>query len=156
MWMKSDILTTMASVLDSQLALLERETVGRPDAMPAERAAAVADLVALHTAVYEEVMERRLGDHGLTEAHRPLVPQFRRWIETARRVVAAARDLRAAGESVAGVDDLVRAINRAKPVVEAFDETVSLNQRIARGEAGTYRPLAEVMDELRSKPQPPR
>ena len=145
----------MASVLDSQLALLERETAGNVETTPAERAGALADLVALHTAVYE-VMERRIGDAGLTEAHRPSVPQFRRWIETARRAVAAARQLRTVGEQVPGVDDLVRAINRAKPLAEEFDETVKLNQRIARGEAGTYRPLAEVMDELRSKPQPPR
>lgn len=137
------------------MTLLERETAGHPDATPAERAAAVADLVALHTAVYE-AMELRLGDEGLTEAHRPLVPLFQRWLRTARRIIESARDLRKAGQPVGGVDDLVRAINRAKLVAETFEETVALNQRIARGEAGTYRALAEVKDELRSAAQPPR
>jgi hypothetical protein len=144
----------MVNVLESHLALLEREAEARPGVTTAERAGVVGELIALHAAVFG-VMERHVGVNGLAEAHRPLVPLFRRWLETARRIVAAARDLRAAGHPVGDLDDLLRAMNRAKPVAEDFDHVVRLNARLARGEAGTYRPLGEVMDGLRSPRQPP-
>jgi len=35
---------------------------------------------------------------------------------------------------VAGYDDLLRAMNRSKPVAESFDYFVELNIRLARGE----------------------
>ena len=141
------------SVLESHLTLLEQEAEPRPGLTPAERAGVAGDLVALHAAVYE-VLERHIGGEGLTEAHRPLVPLFRRWPHTARRIIAVARDLRTEGQQVGNVDDLLRAVNRAKPVGEDFDQVVRLNQRTARGEAGAHRPLAEVMDELRLEGRP--
>ena len=145
----------MESVLEPHLALLERQAESRSGASAAERAGALEDVVSLHTAVYQ-VMERHLGEQGLTEAHRPLVPLFRRWLHAARGIVAAARDLRTEGQEVGGLDDLLRAMNRAKPAAEDFDYILGLNQRVGRaGEAATYRPLAEVVDELRSKPRPP-
>jgi hypothetical protein len=54
-----------------------------------------------------------------------------------------------------GIDELIRTINRSKPMAEEFEDYVRLNQRIMSGEAGTYRPLDEVLDELRHLDQSP-
>lgn len=140
----------MATVLESHLALLERAAGVPADAALTERVGGVEDLIALHTAVFE-AMERRLGQDGLNEGHRALVPLFRRWLEAARRFAAAGAELRRQGHAVAGLDELLRAMNRAKPVAEDFDQVLALNQRIVRGEAAAYRPLPEVADELRSQ-----
>jgi len=144
----------MVAVLESHLSLLEREAADPSGTNLAERAGFVEDLIVLHLAVFGG-MERHLGADGLTEAHRFMVPLFRRWVHTARSLIITARDLRAAGV-VIHLDPLLSAINRAKPVAEDFDHFVELNQRLDRGHAGSYRPLAEVVDELRSEPQPPR
>jgi hypothetical protein len=141
----------MPEALESHLALLEREAASSAEVSPAERTRGLEDLVALHLALFE-AFERRLGPDGVNEDHRPLVPLFRRWLATARRFAASAAELRRQGHTPARLDDLMWAINRAKLVAEDFDHVVALNQRIARGEAGTYRPLSEVEDELRSEP----
>ena len=140
----------MVSILEPHLELLEREAGSCRGSTPAEQASVVTDLAALHVALYS-ALERQIGPHGVTEAHRPLVPLFRRWIDTARRIVKAGAELKRQGQNVEGIDDLVRSINHAKPVGEQFDWVVGLNARIARGEEGTYRPLAEFLEELRSK-----
>lgn len=145
----------MVSALECHLALLEREALNRPTPSGSEGADRLDEVIALHVGLYE-VMERRVGPNGLSDAHRTLVPMFRRWLATARLFVADARDLRAAGRPVVGVDDLLRAINRAKPIAEDFEHIVTLNGRVARGQGGSYRPLAGVVDELRTGPQPPR
>jgi hypothetical protein len=111
----------------------------------------VEDLIAIHLAIFE-ALQRHIGEHGLTAAHRPLVPLFQRWLETARRIKGTISELRAKGLSVAGLDDLLRTINRSKPVAEDFDDMVALNERLARREPGEYFPLAEVLDELRDQP----
>ena len=114
-------------------------------------AALLERMIRQHASVYE-VMQQQLGFTDLTEAHRPLVPSFRGWLDTARQLVAACRELPPAARPVAALDDLLRAMNRSKLVAEDFDYFVRRNERAARGEFGPYRPLAEVMDELRSKP----
>ena len=145
----------MPSALESHLELLEREAHAAPRAGQAP--GALEELIALHTGLYE-VMERRIGPGGLSEGHRPLVPMFRRWLDTARRLAAAAaaRDDHDPGRPAAGLDELLRAMNRAKPVAEDFEHVIRLNERIARGEAGSYRALQVVVDGLRAEPQPPR
>jgi len=141
----------MPEVLESHLALLEREAASAADASPAERARRLEDLVALHLALLD-AFERRLGPDGVNEGHRPLVPLFRRWLATARRLAASAAELRRQGHTPARVDDLMWGINSAKLVAEDFDCVLALNQRTARGEAGIHHPLSEIEDELRSKP----
>jgi hypothetical protein len=111
----------------------------------------IEDMIAIHLGVFT-ALESHVGEDGLTAAHRPLVPLYQRWLETARRIKAAVAQLRAKGQNVAGLDDLMRTINRSKLVAERFDDMVALNERMARGEPGEYIPLAEVLDELRSKP----
>ena len=142
----------MVTVLESHLSLLEHEAEGTCESTLSERVDRIQDLISLHLAVYEG-MERHIGEGGLTEAHRHLVPLFQRWLRTARHIVSAARELRVQGQSVPGIDNLVRTINRSKPMAEDFDDFVRLNQRIRSGEAGTYRPLDEVVDELRHRDQ---
>jgi len=142
----------MVTVLESHLSLLEHEAEGAPESTMSERVERTQDLISLHLAVYE-ALERHIGGGGLTEAHRPLVPLFQRWLHAARRIVDAARELRRQGQPVPEVDDLVRTINRSKPMAEDFDDFVRLNERIRRGEPGTYRPLDEVIDELRRRDQ---
>jgi hypothetical protein len=142
----------MASVVDSYLALAEQDPAGVGSTGVEERATALEVLVALHTAFYE-VLERRLGDDGLTDAHRPLIPLFRRWMESARQMVEQARELRSKGRPIAGIDPLVCAINRAKIPAESFDHFVELNERMKRGEPGTYAPWPEVVRELRAERQ---
>jgi hypothetical protein len=138
----------MASVLDSYLTLLESDPGMGPSGVAAERAIAVEESVAVHSAIFD-VMERRIGPGGLNHMHRPMIPLFQRWITVARRIVADARELRLAGHPLKGIDDLLRAINHAKLVAEYFDETVAMNERIGRNEPGAYHPLAEIRDELR-------
>jgi hypothetical protein len=144
----------MVAVLESHLSLLEQEANTPSATNAAERTAFVEDVIALHLAVFE-AMERHLGADGLTESHRFMVPLYRRWIHSARLMIVTARDLKAAGVTI-HLDPLLSAINRAKPVAEDFDHFVELNQRLDRGQAGSYRPLAEVVDELRSRTQQPR
>lgn len=141
----------MASVLESHLALLEREAEVRMDSTGPERARLLEDVVSLHTAVYEAI-ERRIAGEGLTEADRPLVPLFRRWLSAARRILQSAGELRSQGQRVHGLDELLRAINRAKPAADDFDQVVAVNRRTASHEPGTHRPLGEVLDELRAQP----
>jgi hypothetical protein len=138
----------MVTVLESHLSLLEHEAEDAPESTLSERVEHMRDLISMHLAVYEG-MERHLGENGIAEAHRPLVPLFQRWLNTARRISDAARELRIQGHPVPGIDELIRTINRSKPMAEDFEDYVRLNQRIMSGEAGTYRPLDEVLDELR-------
>jgi hypothetical protein len=138
----------MVSVLDSILSLLGRDSIEESGSL-VERAAALDEKIAVHVAMFE-VMERRLGPAGLTASHRHLVPRYQCWMTVARRMVENARELRKQGQTVSGTDDLVRAINHAKPVAEDFEETVALNERITRGEGGKYIPLAEIRNELRA------
>jgi phosphoglycolate phosphatase-like HAD superfamily hydrolase len=145
----------MPTVLESHLALLEREAFAAPAPSDAGDSDRLEQLVALHVALYE-VLERRLGPDGLVEAHRPLVPMFQRWLETARQLKAEARRLRVAGQPVPDLDDLLRAMNRAKCTAEAFDHFVALNERLARGEKPQGRPLAAILDELRITTPPVR
>jgi hypothetical protein len=143
----------MVAALESHLSLLEHEAADASVADAAERAGLIKDLIALHLAVFEG-MERHLGPDGLTEAHRFMVPLFRRWIHTARSLVGTARDLKSVGV-ILQLDPLLSAINRAKPVAEDFDHFVQLNHR-PLADPGSYRPLAEVVDELQPQPQHPR
>lgn len=147
----------MASALESHLALLEHEAGAGAAAAGANDADRLDDLIALHVGLFG-VMERRLGTDGLSECHRPLVPLYQRWLETARRLRDSARDQRRqAGRPAAGVDDLVRAMNRSKIVAEDFDHFVELNAKVR---SGTYVPrgrtLAEVTSELRGEARPTR
>ena len=141
----------MPSLFESILDVLNREAAPQISDAKGE-VEHVEDMIAMHLAVFA-ALERHLGDDGLAEAHRPLVPLFQRWLETARRIKAKVGELRAKGQTVAGLDDLLRTINRSKPVAERFDDMVELNERIKRGEPGQYRPLSEFLDELRSKSQ---
>jgi hypothetical protein len=100
----------MVTVLESHLSLLEREAEDRPTSTAADRVGLVEDLIGLHLALYER-LERHLGQGGVTEAHRPLVPLFIRWLHTARRIKDAACELRREGQEVAGFDLLLRTIN---------------------------------------------
>ena len=70
------------------------------------------------------------------------MPLFRRWLDSARKVKELARGLRAAGQSVAGYDNLLRAMNRSKPVAESFDRFVELNAHLKAEEAGCQTAVA--------------
>ena len=140
----------MPSILESHLELLEKEAAPQiSDAQ--DEVKRVEQMIAIHLTVFN-LLEDQIGDEGLTESHRPLVPLFQRWLETARQIKAAVGALRAKGKTAANFDDLLRMMNRSKPIAEDFDEMVALNERVARGEPGEYFPLAEVLDELRNKP----
>ena len=140
----------MTNVFESYLALAEQDPHPGSRGTLEDRASSLEDQVAAHTAIFQ-AMESRLGDQGLTESHRPLIPLYQRWMNAARQLVVRARELRAQGRPVAGVDELVCAINGAKDVAEDFDHTVELTNRIRRGEPpGPSRPLQEVLDELRA------
>lgn len=136
----------VVAALESHLSLLERESQIPPGVSTLDQAKLIQDLVALHLAVFDG-LERRLGSEGLTESHRPMVPLFRRWLQTARRLIVWARDLRGNGILI-DLDPLLSAINRAKPIAEDFDYFIGLNQGLDRGLTGSYRSLAEVIDEL--------
>jgi hypothetical protein len=139
------------SILESHLELLEREVGVHPNSSAAESAIAVEDAISVHLALFD-VLERRIGTGGLSEQHRPLVPLFQRWLDAARRIVKSA----AKSSPASGLDGLLRAINRAKPAAEDFDRIVALNNRTTSGETGTYRPLSEVVNGVRSSAQPLR
>jgi hypothetical protein len=115
----------MDGFLESQIGLLERgsESVAPPDA---ERARLVEDLIAFQLTALER-LEKHLGPGGLSERDRPLVPLFQRWLNAARKVKELVKELQGGGQTVAGYDDLLRAMNRSKPVAESFDHFVQLN-----------------------------
>jgi hypothetical protein len=113
----------MLHFLESQIGLLER---GAPS--PDERE--VEDLIAFHITALDR-LESHLDPHGLSEADRPLVPLFQRWLSAAKQVKEAARNLKNQGHTVNGFDDLLRAMNRSKPVAESFDYFVGLNKRLS-------------------------
>jgi hypothetical protein len=139
-----------SKVFESYLALAEQDPSAGATPSPEERAVALEDRIAAHTAIFA-AMERRIGDEGIGEPHRPLIPLFQRWMHGARQLVAQARDTRAAGRPIRGVDELVCAINDAKVVAERFDQTVQVNDRLRRGEPpGPSRPLGEVWNEIRA------
>ena len=138
----------MVRVLESHLAPHEQEAVADSTVPLSDRASALSDVISFHVSLFE-ALDRRLGTEGLSEAHRPLVPLFQRWLITARRMATAARELIAQGQLVVGLNDLARAMNRAKPTAEHFDYYVETNDRIARGEPIHYTPLNEVLNELR-------
>lgn len=154
----------MTTALEPHLALLEQasQDVAAADPVAATVASGAGadrldELIALHVSLFE-VMERRLGTDGLSECHRPLVPLYQRWLETARRFRDQARDQRRrTGRPAAGLDDLLRAMNQSKIVAEDFEHVVRVNEQIR---AGTYppigRPLAEVVSELRGEARPAR
>ena len=119
----------MATFLESQIGLLEQESVS-PDAP------AVEDLIAFSLTALER-LESHLGRGGLSERDRPLVPLFQRWLSAAGKVKEMARSLRNMGETVSGFDDLLRAMNRSKPVAESFDHFVELNRRLASSESAS-------------------
>jgi hypothetical protein len=56
---------------------------------------------------------------------------FQRWLTAAKHVKELSRNLRTEGHAVEGFDDLLRAMNRSKPVAESFDYFVGLNQRLS-------------------------
>ena len=121
----------MVAFLDSQIGLLETglETFGSvaPDA---EGARLVEDLIAIHLTTLDAW--RGTSSGGISEPDRFLVPLFQRWLNAAaRKVKESAKSLRATGHPVAGYDDLLRAMNRSKPVAERFDYFVELNARLA-------------------------
>lgn len=113
----------MSGFLDSQLGLLERQT-GSPNVQEVE------DLIAFHLTTLER-LESHLGSEGILETHRRLVPLFQRWLSSARNTKQLVRTLRNAGHSVSNYDDLLRAMNRSKPIAESFDRFVELNARLA-------------------------
>ena len=121
----------MPHFLESQIGLLER---GAPP-----EATEVEDLIAFHVIALDR-LESHLGPHGLSEADRPLVPLFQRWLSAAKQVKEAARNLKSQGHSVEGFDNLLRAMNRSKPVAESFDYFVELNKRLS-SEQSTARGL---------------
>jgi hypothetical protein len=117
----------MATFLESQIGLLEQESVC-PDAP------AVEDLIAFSLTALER-LESHLGRGGLSERDRPLVPLFQRWLSAANKVKELARTLRSTGESVSGYDELLRAMNRSKPVAESFEHFAELNRRLSSSES---------------------
>lgn len=127
----------MVAFLESQIGLLETESESFDPAPSGEgRARLAEDLIAFHLTALER-LEGHLGPGGLSQGDRPLVPLFRRWLGSARKVKELARSLRAAGQPVPGYDNLLRAMNRSKPVAESFDRFVELNARLAaEGSAG--------------------
>lgn len=141
----------MASVLETYLSAVEHDTAVTEVASLADRAQSIEEIIAMHTALLK-AMERRLGDQGIQEKHRPLIPLFQRWTLAARRIAGTVWELNRAGVQVAGIDDLMFSINHAKTMTEEFDHFVELNERLARGEPGNYRPLSEVMNDLRNRP----
>jgi hypothetical protein len=141
----------MTSVFEPYLALAELEDAAAADRTVEQRAAILEDRAAAHTAIFK-AMNRRIDQQGVIESDRSLIPLYQRWIASARQMVVLARESRAAGRPIAGIDDLGFSINRAKPVADRFDQTLQYHERIRRGErpAGPHYPLAEVIDELRS------
>jgi hypothetical protein len=130
----------MVAFLESQIGLLETGSESFDPAPSGEdRARLAEDLIAFHLTALER-LESHLGPGGLSERDRPLVPLFRRWLDSARKVKELARSLRAAGQPAAGYDNLLRAMNRSKPVAESFDRFVELNARLAA--EGSERPAA--------------
>lgn len=120
----------MVAFLESQIGLLESGMESLDPTPPdAERARLAEDLIAFHLTALER-LEGHLGACGLSERDRPLVPLFRRWLDSARKVKEFARSLRSAGQLIEGYDDLLRAMNRSKPVAESFDRFVELNARV--------------------------
>lgn len=119
----------MASFLECQIGLLEQEPAS-PDA------AEVDDLIAFHLTALER-LESHLGPGGLSERDRPLLPLFQRWLRAAGKVKDLARNLRSRGEIVNGYDDLLRAMNRSKPVAESFQYFVDLNTSLAGGDSAS-------------------
>lgn len=109
----------MTTVLESQIGLLERESVS-PDQGEVE------DLIAFTLTALAR-LETHLGAGGLSERDRPLVPLFQRWLIAAGNVKELARGVRDTGVTVNGFDDLLRAMNRLKPVAESFEHFVELN-----------------------------
>src|SRR5258706_587647 len=103
----------MVNFLESQIGLLERQTVS-PDVQEVE------DLIAFHLTALER-LEIHLCPDGLSQADRELVPLFQRWLRAARNVKELARAHRDGGPPVGNYDDLPRAINRSKPIAEDFD-----------------------------------
>lgn len=121
----------MATVLESQIGLLEREPVS-PDR------AEVEDLIAFALTALTR-LEMHLAPGGLSERDRPLVPLFQRWLIAARNVKELAKGLQSTGVTVIGYDDLLRAMNRSKPVAESFEHFVELNGRLAESQGVTNR-----------------
>lgn len=119
----------MTTVLESQIGLLERESVS-PDL------AEIEDLIAFALTALAR-LETHLGPGGLSERDRPLVPLFQRWLIAARNAKELARSLGSAGVTVTGYDDLLRAMNRSKPVAESFEHFVELNGRLASAHPAT-------------------
>jgi hypothetical protein len=128
----------MVAFLESQISLLETGSELAPPLQDCEHARLVEDLIAFHLTALER-LEGHLGIGGLTENGRPFVPLFQRWLNAARKVKLLAKELRSAGQSVAGYDDLLRAMNRSKPVAERFDHFVALNARLAQAETAAQR-----------------
>lgn len=119
----------MTSVLESQIGLLEREPMSHDRAE-------VEDLIAFTLTALSR-LESHLGLGGLSELDRPLVPLFRRWLIAAGNVKELAQSQRRAGVAVTGYDDLLRAMNRSKPVAENFEHFVELNRRLASAHSAT-------------------
>jgi hypothetical protein len=117
----------MTTFLESQIGLLEREQMS-PDVSEVE------DLIAFHLTALDR-LESHLAPGGLSERDRPLVPLFQRWLSAAGKVKELARSLRSGGKPVNGYDDLLRAMNRSKPVAERFQYFVELNSRLASPES---------------------
>jgi hypothetical protein len=117
----------MPVFLESQIGLLEHGA-------PSPDATEVEDLIAFHLTALER-LESRLGPGGISEADRPLVPLFQRWLSAARHVKEFVRDLQSKGRVVGGYDDLLRAMNRSKPMAERFDHFVALNERLSNEQA---------------------
>jgi hypothetical protein len=113
----------MVKFLESELGLLETEPISSDVPQVEDRIA--FQLIAL------ERLEARLGAGGLSESDRPLVSLFHRWLMVARKLKETALALRASGHLIGGYDDLLRAINRSKPIAESFDYFVGLNQGAA-------------------------
>jgi hypothetical protein len=140
----------MVSVLDSYLSLVEHDPGFGEVESAFDRRKSVEEMLAVHTALFL-VMERRLGEEGIKEEHRSLVPLFQRWLAVARRITPAVWELKRAGIKVAGLDEFMFSINRSKWMAEEFDFWIKRNQEIARGELGKTIPLTELMNELRNR-----
>ena len=116
----------MVAFLTSQIGLLEKESLSAD-------VGEVEDLIAFSLTALDR-LESHLGPDGLSERDRPLVPLFQRWLRAAGKVKEIARTLRNSGVTVRGYDDLLRTMNRSKPVAESFDHFVALNRRLATAE----------------------
>jgi hypothetical protein len=119
----------MTTVLESQIRLREREPVS-PDVREIE------DLIAFALTALAR-LEKHLGPGGLSELDRALVPLFQRWLSAAGKVKELARAMRSTGATVNGYDELLRAMNRSKPVAESFEHFVELNRRLASAGSAT-------------------